>query len=126
MGDLEFSCGALGRAAMTALTDQGLGFGRGDVCGMALAAAKAMTVKALAGEANCTRRFKLRTLYGVLSHLLPLATFVYVAGSSVATLFRESDCRGILCLPKQIQLASQLNKARRAGQKDRMSACLPA
>jgi hypothetical protein len=44
MGDLEFSCGAFGRAAMTALTDQGLGFGRDDVCDMALAAAKAMTV----------------------------------------------------------------------------------
>lgn len=61
MGDLEFSCGALGRAAMTALTDQGLGFGTDDVCGMALAAATAMAVKALAGEGNCTREFKLCT-----------------------------------------------------------------
>jgi hypothetical protein len=53
MGDLEFSCGALGRAAMTALTDQGLGLGTDDVCDMALAAAMAMTVKTLVGEGNC-------------------------------------------------------------------------
>jgi hypothetical protein len=84
MGDLEFSCGALGRAAMTALTDQGLGFGRGDVCSMALAAAKAMTAKALAGEANCARIFKLRTWYCVLSHLATTGDFCLVAGSSVA------------------------------------------
>jgi hypothetical protein len=62
MGDLEFSCGALGRAAMTALTDQGLGLGTDDVCDMALAAATAMTVKTLAGEGNCTWEFQIAYL----------------------------------------------------------------
>jgi hypothetical protein len=85
MGDLEFSCGALGRAAMTALTDQGLGFGTDDVCDMALTADTAMTVKTLVGEGNCTGKFKLRTWYCILSHLdTNLVTFVYVAGSPVA------------------------------------------
>src|SRR5947199_3122208 len=77
MGDLEFSCGALGRAAMTALTDHGLGFGTDDMCDMALAAATAMTVKTLAGEGNRPGKFKLRTWYCILSHLdTQLATFV--------------------------------------------------
>jgi hypothetical protein len=121
MGDLEFSCGAFGRAAMTALTDQGLGFGRDDVCGMALAAAKAMTVKALAGEANCTQIFKLRTWYCVLSHLATTGRFFlrcWVACGVVSTtIVHESDCKGFLCLYKPIRFVSQLNKARRAGRR---------
>ena len=85
MGDLEFSCGAFGRAAMTALTDQGLGFGRDDVCDLALAAAKAMTIKVLAGEANCTQIFKF--VYLALRSLPSchqLAALLYVARSPVA------------------------------------------
>lgn len=121
MGDLEFSCGAFGRAAMTALTDQGLGFGRDDVCDLALAAAKAMTVKALAGEVNCTQIFKLRTWHCVLSHLATTGDFsirCWIAYGVVSTtIVHESDCKGGFVFVQQVRFASQLNKARRAGRK---------
>src|SRR5271170_3350710 len=41
IGELECSCGASGRAEMTARTDHGFGLEREDVCDMALAVARA-------------------------------------------------------------------------------------
>src|SRR5256885_14857895 len=50
IGDFECSCGGSGRAAMTALTDHGFGFGRDDVYAMDLAAVRADMKTASAQE----------------------------------------------------------------------------
>ena len=78
MGDLEFSCGGLGRAAMTALTDQGLGFGREDVCDMALAAAKAVMEEPLASGGQHRQQSKMSTWYCAVPHLAGRMDVIHV------------------------------------------------
>lgn len=59
MGELECSCGGLARPARTARTDHGLGLGRDEECGIAIAAARARENRLVSFSVE--KRRKLRT-----------------------------------------------------------------